>query len=215
MTEILHSHCSVATSAGAIHAITQKSDEKPRDDQDTVLSRPPRAPASPTVASELFNRPQIDFIDFIRDEECCHYCLLCFGEHGTSAATMWAELRNSCEFHFFGVRAGKLGRANTAAKKALKDFAGRAYRGDGENRSNKYWRDVAGLMYQVYADLMARRQQTQAIIDRERQRIASTEKRRAAGAARAKRYRAKRRATRASQPRAASLPSPKTARNEG
>lgn len=166
----------------------------------TIVPRAPIAPAPPIVAGKLLRGPQIDFIDFIRNEECRQYCVLLFGEHATSAATMVSEFRKGAEFNYFGPRtsrtpwnAGKLDRLNSANKRLLTEFAERAYRGDSEGRDIRYWKAIARYVWQAYADLMAQRARGEKIRQREINRQAALARKRAAAAERAKRYRARQR----------------------
>jgi hypothetical protein len=175
-------------------------------DANTVVPRTPIAPNAPVVAAGLAAGPQLTFLEFLRDEECRRYCRGMFGDSGSSAATMLTEFRLGTEFHYFGScsarpgrSAGKLDKPNSATKKMLKAFAGRAYRGDREERGVPYWQRIATQIWHAFAYLMAMREQTARISSQDRRRSALMPQKRAAAAARARRSRAKRRVVRSSE----------------
>jgi hypothetical protein len=162
------------------------------------VPRPPISPALPVVAGKLLHGGHIHFIDFLHDDHCKAYCAFLFPD-GTSGATMLAELRKGTHSYYYGPRtsrtpwnAGKLDRLNSATKALLRAFANLAYRGDGEGRDIKYWERIAALVWNVYSDLMARRNQSALIVKRETNRLVSLPRKRAAAAERARRSRKKR-----------------------
>ena len=119
----------------ATRDVTHEDEEIKRDEIEsnkTEVPRPPIAPALPVVAGKLLQGRQLDFIDFLHDEDCKAYCALLFPE-GTSGATMLSEFRKGTHSYFFGPctartpwNAGKLGRPNSETKKLLRKFANRA-----------------------------------------------------------------------------------------
>jgi hypothetical protein len=98
------------------------------------------------VTEGIVAEPPSSFLDFI--EQSSLYVIL-FGEH-CAAATMLAEFRKAKDFHYFGVRAGKLNYSKSSTKALLKRFARTAYRGDAEKRGLAFWERTAWLLWDAY-----------------------------------------------------------------
>jgi hypothetical protein len=184
-----------------IPPVTAQNEENKR----YTRRKSPPPPPPPVVSARLLEGEPLTFQEFLNDADCAAYIALLFGEDGTSAATMIMEFRKATEFHYFGHRSCKPGRRppknpgllnteNSARKRALKEFARRAYRFDPERRGQIFWQRMATLIWNACASINALRAQSNRIKHREEDRIFGLTAKRLKGAARVNAYRARQKA---------------------
>jgi hypothetical protein len=153
-------------------------------------------PSPPVIAGPLLQGEPLTFLEFLNDTRCEDLKVALFGKTGTtetSAATMIEEFRKATEYHYFGIASGLLDANKSRRRRALKDFARRAYVGDPERRGLPFWERVAGLIWAAYESLNRLRTQSEKIQRREERRIAGLPAKRKKDAERARVYRARKR----------------------
>jgi hypothetical protein len=161
-------------------------------------------PKPPVVSAGLLDGDAVTFFDFLCDEKYEPDLDMLFGPD-SAATTMIREFRKAKEFHYFGHRSAKPGRrppknpglfdeVNAASKRALKEFARRAYRGDPQRRGVKFWQRIASLLWNAYELLMRLRKQSRKIEQQELHRISQLGTKRAKSAERVRRFRERKKA---------------------
>ena len=158
-------------------------------------------PSRPVIATKVLDGAPLTFCEFLFDRNCRRFLTLLLNENCTAGATMVRDFRLATRGLYFGHRRATpdcprpenpevLDAKNSVNKKALREFARRAYRGDPEQRDQIFWKQMAELLWNIYGGLMALRAKSARIKRREIERIAKLPAKRAKAAARVRKCRA-------------------------
>lgn len=148
-----------------------------RNTKNKSIFRSRTAPRDMPIGGALLAGEPSSFFRFLTDEAYRPLQRMLFEEQDTVAGMMLAELRLAVDRYYFGVPGtvggnpvspGKLRRSNTRARRSLRQYVRRAYRGD--RRGIAFWDRVARLLWDTHESVLRLRRLAEKIERLERQR---------------------------------------------